>query len=109
MAKFWLKHFIGHYEICLQQCVACGPYFGFVSKPSDHVHLEVAQTINGKRYIYDTVVARAIKCVLIIEVLHTHKTEDAKIQAVKNNGQFIAACIIHSLFSRFLSAFLCLN
>ena len=54
------------------------------------MHLELAQKIDGKRYIYDTVVARANKCALIIEVLHTHKTEDAKIQAVQNNGQFIA-------------------
>jgi hypothetical protein len=90
MAKFWLKYFVGHYDICLQKCVGCGPYLGFVSKASDAVHLELAQKINGKGYIYDTVVARANKCLLIIEVLHTHKTQDEKMQAVKNNGQFMA-------------------
>lgn len=89
-AKFWLKHFVGHYSICLQKCVCCGPYLGFESKPSDCVHVELPHNIDGKRYIYDTVVAREGKCALVIEVFHTHKTEEHKIQAVHANGMKIA-------------------
>jgi len=70
--------------------MSCGPYLGFNSKISDCVHIELPQIIDGKKYIYDTVVARAGKCALIIEVLHTHKTEEQKIQAIKNNGMHVA-------------------
>ena len=70
--------------------MSCGPYLGFNSKISDCVHIELPQIIDGKKYIYDTVVARAGKCALIIEVLHTHKTQEQKIQAIKNNGMHVA-------------------
>ena len=89
-AKFWLKHFVGHYNLCLHKCPTCGPVSFFKSKTDDTVSLEVPQRIEGKTYVYDTVVARAdpggLKCALIIEVFHTHKTEEQKIADIRKNG-----------------------
>ena len=89
-AKFWLQHFVGNYSVCLQRCRGCGPYLGFESKPTDGVHMELPHVIRGKRYVYDTVVTRAHKCALIIEVFHTHKTEQQKIDAIRGNGMHVA-------------------
>jgi len=56
--------------------------------------MELPQNVGGKRFVYDTVVARdsgsGLKGELIIEVLHTHKTGEQKIQAVENNGMHVA-------------------
>ena len=110
-AKFWLKHFVGHYNLCLHKCPTCGPVSFFESKTDDIVDLEVPQRIEGKTYVYDTVIAREWKVLsddgcsakdrielltntghegLIIEVFHTHKTEEGKIENIRKNGLQVA-------------------
>lgn len=96
-AKFLLKRFYGAYDICLEECVVCGPHTGFVPLVTDELLIELRKTMpNNKTYIFDTCVARNLgktrgkQHVLAIEVFNTHKTEEKKIDDTRESGLEIA-------------------
>lgn len=85
-AKYYLKQYVGCYEFCLRSCAVCGPLFGFVSRTTDQVDLEASTSIDGRRFVYDTVISRRGKRRVAVEVFHSHATGQEKIDLTRKAG-----------------------
>lgn len=84
-AKYYLKQYVGCYEFCLETCAACGS-LGFLSRITDQVDVEVSKSIDGRRFVYDTVISRRGKERVAVEVFHSHATDKEKIDITRKAG-----------------------
>jgi len=79
-SKYMLQKFLGHYDFCLECCEECQDCLGFVTKKSDKVALEERVVLGEKIYVYDVLISRRGRAAVAVEVFHTHKTEESKIE-----------------------------
>ena len=76
-AKYLLQKHVGRYGFNLERCSDChrGP---LQSTKNAKVVIEEHVTIDSKLYAYDSVLKRNGKSLVVMEVLHTHKTTKEK-------------------------------
>ena len=101
-AKFLLQKHAGRYGFQFEQCEDCGD--GQVHESTDaEVVIEDGLHVNGKYYRCDCMLKRHGRSVVAMEVFHTHKTTDEKMQAICNHGigfvEFEAKHIIKKLWN----------
>lgn len=87
-SKYVLQKFLGHYDFCIECCETCDDSLGFMTKKSDKLALEQRVVLDEKLFVYDVMIRRGSGGVAV-EVLHTHKTEEPKIETSKKNGLFV--------------------
>ena len=83
MAKQKLREMVGKYSFTLFQCVRCGDE-RYENGRGCSVTIEV-RSDDGK-WRYDCVLSRNGLPIVALEVVHTHKTGDEKISAVRSSG-----------------------
>jgi len=84
--KHALVHFVGHYDFCIERCSECNDSFGFITRPDDRVELERRVTLDGSLFVFDALISRRGRMAVVVEVFHTHKTEQRKIDASRAHG-----------------------
>jgi hypothetical protein len=84
--KYYLQRYVGHYDFCLESCGGCADNLGLVTKSSWKVELEKRVVIDGTLFVYDVLISRGDRAVVAVEVLHTHKTEERKLECSAKHG-----------------------
>ena len=84
--KHALVQFVGHYDFCLERCCECDDSLGFMTSPGDRVELERRVTLDGSLFVFDALISRRGRMAVAVEVFHTHKTEQRKIDASRAHG-----------------------
>lgn len=99
-SKYVLQKFLGHYDFCIECCETCDDSLGFVTKKSDNLALEQRVVLDDKLFVYDVLIRRGSGGVAV-EVLHTHKTEEPKIETSRKHGLFVvevsASDVLHAV------------
>ena len=99
-AKYLLQKHVGRYGFNLERCSNChrGP---LQSTKNAEVVIEERVTMDSKLYAYDSVLKRNGKSLVVMEVLHTHKTTKEKENDTRRLGigfaEFKASEIIAKL------------
>jgi len=84
--KHALVYYIGHYDFCIERCCACNDSLGFMTRPGDRVELERRVTLDGSLFVFDALISRRGRLAVAVEVFHTHRTEQRKIDASRAHG-----------------------
>jgi hypothetical protein len=108
-AKYTLVEKFGQYHFKVYECPSCKTSKIWEPKPNARLTLE--EVSQDKSWRYDAMVFEDDKPVFALEVFHTHKTGDMKVEKTKKDGieiaEFEAEDIIHAKKGQCLKNLLC--